>query len=233
MIWIRSLLALLVPSLTGITLLLVCAPFGRRRALALTLPTVSWLGLRLVGIRTRVGGDLEALNIRPAVFVINHQSGLDPLLVASVLKRDLVAVAKAQLRHHPLLGPLLWLAGTLFVEPRAHAGPQALAPLLPALAQGYAVALAPEGKRRHDGNLGPFRPGALWLAQQAQVPVVAIVLHNSGDMLAPGGLTMRPGCVDITVMPPANAEMLDADKLARAFRQRLDAGPAQPGGTGA
>ncbi|MDF1780122.1 MAG: lysophospholipid acyltransferase family protein [Alcanivoracaceae bacterium] len=224
---LRSISAFVLPSLCGIILLVVCAPFGRRRALAITLPVVTTLGLRLAGITLRVDGDVAALQRRPAVFVINHQSGVDPLLVAALLKRDVVGIAKIELQRHLLLGPLLKLAGTLFVDRQRHAGPESLAPIIPALNDGYAVAIAAEGKRSHDGQLNPFKPGALWLAQHAKVPLIPIVLHNSHAILPAHQLIMRPGTVAITVLPAiAASESLDVESLQQRFQHCLKLGSA-------
>ncbi|MDX1803680.1 MAG: lysophospholipid acyltransferase family protein [Alcanivorax sp.] len=216
----RSALAFVLPALTGLVLFVLCLPAGRRRAANLTIGVVTRLGLRLAGIGLQLEGQTAALRQRPAVFVINHQSGTDPLIVAALLQRDMVAVAKAELRHHPLLGPLMGWLGTVFVRREQGAGPQVLAPLLPALASGYAVALAPEGHRSRDGRLQPFRPGALWLAQQAGVPLIPIVLHDSRDILPAGALLMRPGTVRITVLAP-RAGTQSCEQLQQEYADAL------------
>lgn len=217
---IRSLLALLLPALAGIVCFLLCLPAGRRRAANCSIALVTRLGLPLAGIRLAVTGESRLLQQRPAVFVINHQSGTDPLIVAALLQRDMVAIAKQELRQHLLLGPLFTLLGTVFVRREQGEGPQVLAPVLPALAQGYAVALAPEGHRSRDGTLLPFRRGALWLARQAQVPLIPIVLHDSHAVLPAGAVLMRPGTVHITVLP-AQPATLTPEQLRQVFADAL------------
>jgi putative phosphoserine phosphatase/1-acylglycerol-3-phosphate O-acyltransferase len=219
---IRSTLAFVLPPIVGMLLFLLSAPFGRRRAANRGIAVVTRLGLGLAGIRLQVSGDTALLNQRPAVFVINHQSGTDPIIVASLLQRNMVAIAKHELRYHPLLGPLMRMLGTVFVKREQGIGPQVLAPLLPALAQGYAVALSPEGRRSRDGTLQPFKPGALWLAQQAGVPLIPVVLHNSSDILPARGLLMRSGTVRITLLP-AQPATLTPDQLRQVFADALAA----------
>lgn len=217
----RSLLALIIPSLVGMTLLLVCLPLGKRRALAITLPAITTLGTRIAGITLAVQDNDNLLSVRPAVFVINHQSATDPLIVAALLKRDVVGIAKIQLKRHPLLGPLLALAGTVFVDRESHAGVESLAPALAALKAGYAIALAPEGKRSRDRRLGTFREGAIWLAQQAHVPIIPIVLHNSADALPADKLLIRPATVRVTVLPAENANLINAEQLRARYANYL------------
>lgn len=227
----RSLLAFMIPSVAGIVLLLICLPLGRRRALAITLPAVTTLGTRIAGISLAVSDPNNGLAIRPAVFVINHQSATDPLIVAALLKKDVVGIAKIQLKRHPLLGPLLALAGTVFVDRESHGGVESLAPALVALKEGYAIALAPEGKRSVDRHLGTFREGAIWLARQASVPIIPIVLHNSAEALPADKLLIRPTTVKVTVLPAidtnaimqtgADGYILNGEKLRAYFTDYL------------
>ncbi|MBZ2189774.1 1-acyl-sn-glycerol-3-phosphate acyltransferase [Alcanivorax sp. JB21] len=226
---IRSLIAFVLPALLGIVLMLLCMPLGRRRAINIAVPAVTWLGHLLAGIRLAVAGDVAALSIRPAVFVINHQSGADPIIVARLLRRNITGVAKKSLRRHPLLGPLLRLAGAAFVDRDAGAGSAALQPALARLKQGYGIVIAAEGRRSPDGRLLPFRPGALWLAREAGVPVVPIVLHNSRVILPPGALVMHSSTVAVTVLSPIPEDTITAgglwlDDLEKRFVRCLDAG---------
>lgn len=218
---LRSLLAFFVPNLVGIILLLACMPFGRRRALAVALPVITFLGTRLAGFRLKVEDPFDSLKKRPAVFVINHQSGIDPLIAAAVLKKNIIGVTKVQLRRHPLLGPLLRLAGTVFVDREQHPGPQALTHAIHSLEHGYGIVLAPEGHRSRDGTLGKFRPGAIWLAQQARVPLIPIVIHNSADILPANRLLLRPGTVYIDVLATQDPATLDPERLYALFAHQL------------
>ena len=218
---IRSTLAFVLPPLVGMLWFLVCLPLGRRRAINSGIRVVTWLGLGLAGIRLQVEGDVALLEQRPAIFVINHQSGTDPIIGARLVRRDMVAIGKYELQFHPLLGPLMKAFGTVFVKRERGIGPQVLAPLLPALAAGDAVVLAPEGTRSRDGRLQPFKPGALWLAQQSGAPLIPIVLHNSGDILPAKGLLMKPGTVRVTVLPPQPAN-LTTEQLRQVFADALD-----------
>ena len=217
---IRSALAFVLPPLVGMVVFLVCLPLGPRRATNVGIPVVSRLGLGLAGIRLQVEGETALLRQRPAIFVLNHQSGTDPIIMAALVRRDMVAIGKYELQFHPLLGPLMKMFGTVFVKREQGIGPQVLAPLLPALEGGDAVVLAAEGRRSRDGSLQPFKPGALWLAQQSAAPLIPVVLHNSGEILPAKGLLMKPGTVRITVLPPQPAT-LTTEQLRQVFANAL------------
>lgn len=205
---VRSTLAAasLLPSLAaGIPVLLL----NRNLRDAINLSIGSWgdFGCALAGLQLQIEGEEHLWAKRPAVFVFNHQSDLDALLVAKLVRRDTVAVAKEELRHHPLLGPAFALAGTVFIDrdDRAKAI-RALEPAVEALCKGTSIAIAPEGTRSPSGRLGRFKKGAFHIARQAGVPIVPIVLRNAHDALPRGAWFVRPTTIEVVVHPPIATE---------------------------
>ena len=85
---IRSALAFVLPPLVGMVVFLVCLPLGPRRATNVGIPVVSRLGLGLAGIRLQVEGETALLRQRPAIFVLNHQSGTDPIIMAALVVNE-------------------------------------------------------------------------------------------------------------------------------------------------
>jgi putative phosphoserine phosphatase / 1-acylglycerol-3-phosphate O-acyltransferase len=174
------------------------------------------LGTALAGIELRVRGEEHLWSSRPAVFIFNHQSSLDVLLLCKLLRRDFVGVAKKELRRVPFFGSLAALLGTVFVD-RANSTEaiRALQPAVDALRSGTSLAIAPEGTRAPTPRLGRFKKGAFHMAMQARVPIVPIVIRNALDALPKSGLVIRPATVDVVVLPPISTrewtrESLDA-----------------------
>lgn len=209
--------------------------FDRRRALNRALGLWGALGTRAAGIRLEVEG-APHLARRPAVFVLNHQSGIDPILVCALLRRDFVGVAKREIRRNPVLGPAFAFVGTVFVDraDRAQAA-RALAPAVATLRRGVAVAMAPEGTRSRGAAIGRFRKGAFRIAMAAGVPLVPIVIENAADVLPRGAWIMTAATVRVRVLPPLDTrgwrpETLDREVAAveRLYRRALGAPePAQ------
>lgn len=112
---------------------------------------------RLVGARRRVlGVPLR----RDVVFVANHLSWIDILLMAGTT--GTAFVAKAELARVPLIGWLCTLNRTLFVSRDDRLGvARQIAELRTALADGWAVTLFPEGTTGDDLTLLPFKPTLL------------------------------------------------------------------------
>jgi len=183
----------------------------RRTAVNRTLTAWGEWGARAAGIRLAVEGR-EHLRVRPAVFLLNHQSGIDPILVCALLRRDFTAVAKKEIRRNPVLGPAFAFAGVAFVD-RADRDQalRALEPAVRALRNGLSLAVAPEGTRSQGATVGPFKKGAFRIAMAAGVPIVPICIHNARDVLPRGGRIMRAATVRVSVLRPipTNAWTLD------------------------
>jgi putative phosphoserine phosphatase/1-acylglycerol-3-phosphate O-acyltransferase len=161
------------------------------------------LGTALAGIELRVRGEEHLWSSRPAVFIFNHQSSLDVLLLCKLLRRDFVGVAKQELRRIPVLGEVAALLGTVFIDrANSSAAIQALQPAVDALRSGTSLAIAPEGTRAPTPRLGRFKKGAFHMAMQARVPIVPIVIRNALDALPKSGLVVRPATIDVVVLPP-------------------------------
>jgi putative phosphoserine phosphatase/1-acylglycerol-3-phosphate O-acyltransferase len=176
------------------------------------------LSLGLAGIHLDVIGEEHVWSHRPAVFLFNHQSSVDPLLLMALLRRDVTAVAKKELASNPLVRVVGALADAVFIDRNNREGAiDALRPLVErALLRGKSLAVAPEGTRSGTGRLGPFKKGAFRLAMAGGVPVVPIVLRNAADVWPLGTQVMRPGTVDVVVHPPIpTTDWTDDDLDAR------------------
>jgi 1-acyl-sn-glycerol-3-phosphate acyltransferase len=175
---------------------------GRREAAELIGVIGSELGLATAGIHLRVQGEEHLWSHRPAVFIFNHQSGLDLLIGAKLLRHGITDVAKIELAKMPGFGQFMKLADVAFIDRSNSAQARsALAPAVEKLRQGISLALAPEGTRSPTPRLGPFKKGAFHIAMQAGVPVVPIVIRNAGELLPRGTWILRPGVVDVCVLP--------------------------------
>ena len=69
---------------------------------------------------------------------------------------------------------------------------------------GAGLVVAPEGTVRPHHVWGSSRRGPFHIAMQAQVPVVPIVLRNSGELMWRGDQLIKPGTVEVRVLPPVD-----------------------------
>ena len=185
-----------------------------RQAVNLGQTTWGELGTTLAGVKVQVDGEANLWAQRPAVFVFNHQSAIDTLLLCRLLRRDFVGIGKKELESYPLLGRVFRYAGTVFVDRTSTADAvAALDEAVAALQEGFSIAIAPEGTRSTTPRIGRFKKGAFHLAMRARVPIVPIVFINALDALPNHGLVIRPSTVRVVVHPPVATDDWTASDL--------------------
>jgi putative phosphoserine phosphatase/1-acylglycerol-3-phosphate O-acyltransferase len=160
----------------------------------------------LIGLNLRVNGEQYLWSDRPAVFVFNHQSNVDLVIIARLLRRDITGVGKKEIGEIPLIGRILEFSGVVLIDrkdtEKAIEAMQSLVDIMQI--EGKSVCMSPEGTRSITPKLAPFKKGAFHLAMQAGVPMVPIVIRNSGDVMPKGSSYYRPATVEVEVLPPVD-----------------------------
>ena len=169
----------------------------------------------LTGLTVEVEGEEHLYEHRPAVFIFNHQSSSDVLILVKLLQKDFTGVGKKEIADFPVLGQIFKFADVVFIDrkntPKAI---EAMKPAVDALQKdGLSIVLAPEGTRSRSIKLGKFKKGAFHLAHQAKVPIVPIVIHNAIDALPKGQNILRPAHVKVTVLPPVDTSQWRASTM--------------------
>lgn len=67
--------------------------------------------------------------------------------------------------------------------------------------EGKSLVIAPEGTRAPTRKLGAFKKGGFHVAIQSGIPIVPVVIHNSGDISPKGDRIFRSGTVQVDVLP--------------------------------
>ncbi len=193
---------------------------SRRTAISSMMALSAEYSLALAGVRIDTIGEHHVWEQRPAVFVFNHQSQLDVFVICYLLRRDFTGVAKQELTKDPVFGPVFRFAGVAFVDRQGGRNPrEALAPAVEKLRDGISVVIAPEGTRSLTPTLGDFKTGAFHLAREAGVPVVPIVIRNAGELMWRDSLTIKPGTVQVAVLPPIDVSAWPADQVRNKTRE--------------
>ena len=194
---------------------------SRREAVGVAGSLWSDLATSLAGVDLRVEGEAHLWSRRPAVFVFNHQSGLDVLLMLKMLRRDVMGIGKEAPLDNPILGPVLAAAGVFRVDRLDSAKSREAA--LEALRGGRSLAIASEAMRSGLRRPGHFEKGALRVAMQADVPVVPVVFRNVLDALPRHAIVVRAATVEAVVLPALDTSTWapeDIDSEIAALRGR-------------
>ncbi|MFI5780229.1 HAD-IB family hydrolase [Nocardia sp. NPDC051570] len=170
--------------------------------------------LRTTGVRIRIVGARHARAPRPAVFLFNHQSQFDMVVLAEVLGAGFTGIAKQEITANPIFGPLLRFTGATFIDRSDTEGARAaLIPVVDTLRGGLSLVIAPEGTRSLTPRVGPFKKGAFHIAIQAGVPVIPIVIRNAGEIAWRNSAIVRKGIVDVAVLPPIDVSGWDPQRM--------------------
>lgn len=183
-----------------------------------------WGAKQIMGIRTELYGK-ENLKIRPAIFVANHQSGLDLATLGDVCPPGTVVVGKKELRYIPFFGFMFEAFGNVLIDraDRTNALSGLNAAVIEMKRKGLSGWVFPEGTRNASGKgLLPFKKGAFYMAIQAQVPIVPVVCSRLENLVDFKQKYARSGCLTIQALPPISTQGMtngDVTKLLEKTRE--------------
>ena len=182
--------------------------------------------LFLTGIPATIETSTEAAALPQAVYMSNHESGIDILLLLLVIPQDVRFLAKRSLFYVPFMGWSMWLAGFVPVDRRRTEKVRVvLSGLDRCLAKGSSILIFPEGTRSRDGRLGAFKKSGFLTALKAGVPIVPVGVSGARAVLGAQGMIVRRGPVRVRAgspIPTAEMGVRDrADLMARVRREIL------------
>lgn len=214
--WVRSVAATysIVPSfVAGLGIWALSG--SRRDAMNFTTSVFTEMASALIGLKLKVKGEENLWAARPAVFMFNHQSQVDAIIVPRLVAKDLAGVGKKEVAEMPVIGKLFEFLGMVPID-RANAGSaiKAMEPLVDVMMNdGRSVIIAPEGTRTISPKLAAFKKGPFHLAMQAGVPVVPVVIHNATDVQPKGDFIYRSATVYVEVLPPVDTSDWEKDTI--------------------
>lgn len=188
---------------------LLTAPFDPRKRL-LHLFTCFWASLYswLNPVwRVRVEGRERLPGDRPTVFVANHRSLVDILVLFRTFA-DFKWVSKIEIFRIPVIGWNMRLNDYIPIDRGNRDSARAMMRQCEeALGRGSPIMMFPEGTRSMDGRLRPFKPGAFELALRTGCPIQPILIEGSGAALPKHGLVLRGRHpITITILDPLEPE---------------------------
>lgn len=155
-----------------------------------------------------------------ALILSNHQSYLDPVLVALWLRRPMSFLARASLFRNPLFS---WLIRSLHAYPveqgRGDLG--AMKETIRRLHEGHLLNIFPEGSRTEDGRIGKIERGAALVIRRANVPIIPAVIDGAFQAWPIHRKWPRPHRIKVKYGPPLNVEGLDAQQILDLIDQTL------------
>jgi 1-acyl-sn-glycerol-3-phosphate acyltransferase len=186
------------------------------------------ISLLLAGVRLAVDGQSHLPpDGRTVIYMPNHQSNFDILVLFAGLPGQFRWLAKAELFHVPLFGLAMRRIGYIPIDRSdGRKALQGIAAAAHRITEGTSVIIFPEGTRSPEPTLLPFKKGGFILALQAQVPVVPIAICGSRDIMPKHSGWIRKGTIHLHLLPQietAGRPATDRDALMEAVRRPMAA----------
>ena len=209
--YILALTLLLVPplwALVGLTRRVTTARQLLRR--------FSRLVVALSGCRLEVRGLDHIRNLGPAIFVANHASYLDVVVVLATLPANLRLAAKGRLTTYPVLGTVIPKANYITIEKtKLSQQMEGADEVSAALGAGESMCVFPEGTFVRAPGLLPFRLGAFRAAAESGRPLVPIAISGTRHIFPADTLLLRPGRITMAIQPPLRPRDTGWDETVR------------------
>ena len=151
-----------------------------------------------------------------AIFIANHRSMWDPLILALVSPRNILFMAKKEL-FPSKLGNFFFRSLYAFPVNRRNVDLQSLKNALKVLDKGEVFGIFPEGKRAVTDSLDEFEKGAAFLAIRSGAPVIPIYIHpDTSRQVRPVMLVGKPIDVSSIVATANKSSLIEVvtDELA-------------------
>jgi 1-acyl-sn-glycerol-3-phosphate acyltransferase len=116
-------------------------------------------------------------------YACNHQSFIDPILISAAIPYPMSYISKAENNKLPVVR--LWAKNIEMIAFDRTDFNENVAMLRSAarkLQEGRSILIFPEGTRSKNGQLLPFKVGALLPATLAKVPIVPVALINANHL---------------------------------------------------
>jgi 1-acyl-sn-glycerol-3-phosphate acyltransferase len=159
--------------------------------------------LRILGIRLKIEGNIDET---ADLFLLNHQSLLDIIVLETISKRNIAWVAKKEIANLPFFGHILTLPKMIIIDRENKTGLTKLVKEVKnRLNNKRPVAIFPEGTRGQGDKLLKFKSGAKIVAQKHGLKVQPIILTHTREILDSKSLRAKPGVVKVIFLPSIEA----------------------------
>jgi 1-acyl-sn-glycerol-3-phosphate acyltransferase len=176
--------------------------------------------LLLSSTRVEVLGAENVIIGKPQIFMSNHQSDIDILVVLGFIPGQFRWIAKKELFKIPVFGGAMRNAGYIEIDRQNHErAMKSLDLAAQKIREGKSVMTFPEGTRSKDGVIKPFKQGMFHLAIKAGVPIVPVSIIGAGMIMPRRSLRINPGKVTLIIDKPIDVTGYTVENRAQLIER--------------
>lgn len=168
---------------------------------------------------------IENIPKEPVLFVANHRSYFDILIIHTTSTKRPGFVAKKEMERFHLLSWWMKNICCLFLDRSdLRSGVEMVKNGAELIKQGHSMVICPEGTRNQKPDMLPFHEGSLKMAERADCPVVPVSLIDTDQLLeVRPGFDIRKGNVKVIYGKPFYIKDLPKEqrKKAGAYVQEI------------
>ena len=154
---------------------------------------------------------------KPAIYICNHQSHLDVLALIA-LHPKLIFMTNDWVWKSPFYGAVIRKAGYFPASWGLSVNSEHVKKMA---AEGYSVAIFPEGTRTNDGRIGRFHRGAFLAARELGMDLLPILIQGFHEALPKHDFLLRPHPLTLEigerVQVPQEADIAEFTRQMRHF----------------
>ena len=160
------------------------------------------------------------------VFIVNHESAFDILLLYAALPYKLVFMSKTELKKIPFLGWAMVLGKHIFVDRKKHKAALASMDIAKDSLKKYprSIMIFQEGTRSLDGHMKPFKRGGTVLAIETGLPIVPVAICGSFVVIKKGSINIHPKTIGVVIghpVPTTGLSIEDRNTVTETLRQQV------------
>jgi 1-acyl-sn-glycerol-3-phosphate acyltransferase len=194
------------------------------------------LYFRVIGCRITVDGREHLDAYGSCIYVSNHTSYSDVLVVMAVVHTDYRFVAKSEINDMPFIGTFLRKLGHFaFERGKLRARSRQAEQMGKALLRGESLFVFAEGTFTAEPGVRPFQLGAFRAAVKTGRPIVPVALRGTRYLLQDGTFLPKPSRITVTVSPalfanltPEGGEWTEVLRLRDETRRIISSHSGEP-----
>ncbi len=167
-----------------------------------------------MGFRPVVETEQEILPNKSYMFIANHASLIDVMLMLAVMKNPAVFVGKKELGKIPVFGYVFKKSSIWVDRSSEKSRKEVYIRAQKKLSQGLSIAIFPEGLVPEESvTLAPFKNGAFRLAIEHQIPIVPMTFYDVKKRFSWTFFSGWPGKLRVKIHPFIDTKDLTLDNL--------------------
>jgi 1-acyl-sn-glycerol-3-phosphate acyltransferase len=169
--------------------------------------------LLICNIKVKVIGAENLLYGKPQIFMSNHQSDFDILILLAYIPVQFRWIAKKELFSIPVFGAAMRSAGYIEIDrSNREKSLQSVDEAALRIRKGKSIMTFPEGTRSRNGEIKPFKHGTFHLAITSGVPIVPVSIVGSGKIMSKRSLRINAGQIKLIIGKPVEVQNFDIEK---------------------